>query len=908
MLFPPGVSVGAFSSHAHLAGTRQVPGLTGPSVSQLLDQSAFGRQHHYKPPGLPPFGVEGVHSRDTEHLGLGLSPSNPIFAQDCNLGIVEDKGRNWDIPNLTQTSPNLFGELPTDLSPQNNQRSVNLFGEILTDLSPTSQRTLPPPAHSGISNLQQNSVQHGLFQNSSGFSVQTTSHSPISTTFNLPPSERDYYLSSKIENLSGPISSETQYNYRGLSSQPYTDGVKRESQYDPISPAPSDTGQQTDHYNNFSSTQPYRNQEHFNFSSGSSLHHHSYRPNQNQELSTGNYRPNQIQEPNHSTGIYRPNQIQEPEHSTGIYNPSIASFPHCTSLPVEKSTTIQAVADSTTKPKKGRGRKKKEPSVLEDTKNFQEKTLVDSYIQQEQQLQILSQSRTQENSFRQNPSQMSGNVYGQTFRNNNQSSSAYNMQSPQISSTKTTAVHGQAGNNYSTKHATQLGNNYSCPPSGTNIMENLGQTNVNFTNSAVHSERFSGHDMHSTNQRNNFMSQGFISNEENIPMANREKIIDNNEFAYNEPSNQQSFVDQLNANNDFDALNSMELESGIYSSGGENMFDLDTFNPNSQQQNNNFCGNAMANNSTSTIDEAALSSLISESPQMGRRDDRLYEAYTCEQNKPFIAEPSIPPVAISNPIDEDDEFKHLKKPPETDKPQVKSQNQPKVQIPSFEKKTNLQPRVVIEPLPPQKPREKPPTKSSKNNAFMDSFLSFIQGKKPETLSSVNTSVVKKPELPKYIPEPKRPPRQTSVDKSSDSAASTPRPDTDTKPESPSNDDTASSRVSDEEMNTQVTGTVKNIETGSDQHPSLKMRIKLQTISPPKHKKTKSCKLSSKQRRSSGYQESEEEEIKSSGEEYQVGSSEEEEEKVRTPSPVAPARRLSTRKAKEKLLQSKYQVP
>ena len=110
------------------------------------------------------------------------------------------------------------------------------------------------------------------------------------------------------------------------------------------------------------------------------------------------------------------------------------------------------------------------------------------------------------------------------------------------------------------------------------------------------------------------------------------------------------------------------------------------------------------------------------------------------------------------------------------------------------------------------------------------------------------------------------------------------------------------------MNTQVTGTVKNIETGSDQHPSLKMRIKLQTISPPKHKKTKSNKLSSKQRRSSGYLESEEEEIKSSGEEYQVGSSEEEEEKVRTPSPVTPARRLSTRKAKEKLLQSKYQVP
>lgn len=59
---------------------------------------------------------------------------------------------------------------------------------------------------------------------------------------------------------------------------------------------------------------------------------------------------------------------------------------------------------------------------------------------------------------------------------------------------------------------------------------------------------------------------------------------------------------------------------------------------------------------------------------------------------------------------------------------------------------------------------KPSTSSSadeaadKNqSAFMDSFMSFLQGKKPETLASVSTSVpVKKPVLPKYIPEPPRP--------------------------------------------------------------------------------------------------------------------------------------------------------
>jgi hypothetical protein len=54
---------------------------------------------------------------------------------------------------------------------------------------------------------------------------------------------------------------------------------------------------------------------------------------------------------------------------------------------------------------------------------------------------------------------------------------------------------------------------------------------------------------------------------------------------------------------------------------------------------------------------------------------------------------------------------------------------------------------------PEVKAQKPPQSA----AFMDSFLNFLQGKKPETLASVSTSVVtKKPVLPKYIPEPPRP--------------------------------------------------------------------------------------------------------------------------------------------------------
>ena len=50
-----------------------------------------------------------------------------------------------------------------------------------------------------------------------------------------------------------------------------------------------------------------------------------------------------------------------------------------------------------------------------------------------------------------------------------------------------------------------------------------------------------------------------------------------------------------------------------------------------------------------------------------------------------------------------------------------------------------------------------PKLASKDSSFQSSFLSFLQGNKQETLSSVtNSSITHKPELPKYIPEPPRP--------------------------------------------------------------------------------------------------------------------------------------------------------
>lgn len=687
------------------------------------------------------------------------------------------------------------------------QTSTNYFGELPTDLSPGNQR--PPPAH------------QGSFQNIPGFPLSKSSHSSSTHLFNVQPFERIRHEQSFLVPSNTDRSVSSDYHY--------SQTVKSESEYNPISSGTSVP--QTGHFGSqLSRLQSYRNPENFVY---------------NSENSSQNYGLNQ----------------NEPVTSS-IYNHSIPY--HITPSPAEKpqSVTIQAVADSTTKPR-GRGRKKKETTSIVDTKPAGENKLVDSYIQQEQ------HSRFHRNTYK----HMSGSIYGHSFT------------SPTVShnSQLTSSFSGEMLDN-SYPISPNKNGNFNCVVGGT-IMDNIVQTN---TNSTIHGDTYSPHGIPTSN---NFMlsnsSQGYMASDCNIPLIPEERIMGNHEFPFNAHSSQQSFVEQLNSSSDYDTLNTMD--SGLYSG---HLFNF------------NNCGTAV---STSTVDEAALSSLITDNHSL----DKQFETYRNEnhQNKPFLAEPSHPstgvepcqppmvaepiqpPVAVINPIDEDDEFLHLKKPPDTEKPQVK------VQL-SVEKKLNLQPRVMIEALPLEISKS---AKSAinKNNAFMDSFLSFIQGKKPETLSSVNTSVVKKPELPKYIPEPKRPPRQTSVEKSSDSAASTPGPESNEDTSSRMTMSTPGPESNDEEP--QITCSVKNIESGNDQNPGLKMTIKLQTVSPPKPKKTKSKRLSNKQKRSLDYAESEDEKMKSSGEEYQVESSQEE----RTPSPVVPVRRLTTRKAKEKVLQKKF---
>ncbi|XP_052064686.1 uncharacterized protein LOC127704608 [Mytilus californianus] len=857
-------TVGDLSPHA---GTRPVPGLSGSST-------VFTGP--FKPTALTPLEFEGVRQREPDNFGLDLSPPKPLFAQDRN--------HSWRQPNLAQTSQSLIGGLPTDFSS-------------------LGQRFLPPPAHCGISSLHQSTIQEGPTQNN-------LINSPLSPTFNSQFSERsDTFertsqhlqqeqsdiLNSRREQLLR--SSVGNFTYPLPTSQPYLDSVKHDTQFEQVRPTVSLSDHRGDNYNQYFSTgSSFRNPEHLSFPGSNSLHQQSFSTDQ-RIVST---------DPQQNT--YNSQRILVSEENSDSFTSN------------RGPVTIQAVADSTTKPKKGRGRKKKE-TIIEETKSTDEKKLVDSFIQQEQQLKVFSQKGGQENLYKQSQLLMSGNIYGQNYGSNNQSLSHFSMQSSQISSSKLPDMsqgqlisHSQnmMGAGYSQsppKHSTQAHGGYDFAASGT-MMENLGQRNINndtYRNSTVRNENFNPQGIASS--RNNFMSSnnqhGF--SEGNTPMQNpheQNRILDNNQYSYEGAPNQSSFVAQLNSS-EFDAL---EMDQGVYSGNG-NLCNLDTFNSYGQNlTQQNYCANPQSNPS-STVDEAALSSLISDNPHVEQQNlrGRLFEGFSDDfsQNKPFIAEPALPPSAVINPVEEDDEFQHLKKPPVTEKTTNEQTQVPKVQP---------QGQVKVDPPQPQKPVEKQtPAKSNKNNAFMDSFLSFIQGKKPETLSSVNTAVTKKPQLPKYIPEPKRP-RQTSVEKSSDSAASTPKPDTDNKSDSNSlsNGDTSSMSSSktkmsdDDEASTGLTGTVKNIDTGDKEHPTIKMRIKLQKT-PPKQKRSKtSGKSIVKQKRSRSYRGSDEDHERSSGEEYQVGSSqEEEEERERTPSPVVPARRTSARKAKEIAQQKKY---
>ncbi|XP_062610348.1 uncharacterized protein LOC134272122 [Saccostrea cucullata] len=307
---------------------------------------------------------------------------------------------------------------------------------------------------------------------------------------------------------------------------------------------------------------------------------------------------------------------------------------------------------------------------------------------------------------------------------------------------------------------------------------------------------------------------------------------------------------------------------------------------------------------TSTIDEDALSSLIGGHPAPSHYPTTTLpsvqdqpvgsEGWNCTQESMVS-----PPKTVATKPEQDDEFAHLQKPPSAVVNKETKRSDSLFQNHSLNTK----------PAPPSVV-QKPEIKKNPNSGFLNSFLSFIQGKKPETLSSVNTSVVKRPELPKYIPEPPRPKPVQKAERKFSSDSASPKPDTSSM-YSPSTSQ-ASTFSEEEDLGTsnvsnKVQGIVQQIK--EDGKPSLKMKISLgrgqggqsvkHTVDQPKVTKRRNSKATKKKRKD----DSDDAYVMSSGDEVDFDNSFVE----KPPSPSLPKRQLSSRKAKERAQQKKKYV-
>ncbi|XP_060070010.1 uncharacterized protein LOC132550030 [Ylistrum balloti] len=1019
------------------------------TMSPFLDAvnplpSAFPAQSPYKSLGQSSFGIEASTLRSPDSPSLygftsvadTRSHSKSLYAQDTLLSKEQQisyglssslsplssiekssKSASWNLSNFVPNPSNPFGNLNTDVP------------------SSLSELAGPPPAHSGNtatsrhSTIQRNHFAPDLFSHAPLNSKSSRSYSLdkppdelllTNPTLQLPRGGLGESLFTSptqhgIENLTKPS---TQHNsifgfvpsssaaLKSEIASNYQQQLSSDITYDPVSPPTplSDGGQQqNDSYNvGLHDISPLSHSQHglmpqkqkerlAQDSHQVIMHAHSGKSGSVQNIPMElNKNPNQM---SNSPMQQSPISVGgSPHMSVPMSSPQT---PMPSSTVVQAPPPIQAVADSTTKPKRVRSRKKKVSVDQENGQKFSPEGLPPHMVNQHGDMMGMPLSMSN-----------SGHLMGMGSQNFNQTnpyspqkSQPYSPHThPQYSPKKTQAVSPQSfsphiasqamvdkvynhqqspamDEQFSMQHSASLSSqNQMSLPSNSNHMSLM-------SDSVIHSGGQGSviHNMAGETIQQSLQSQGAtpsppeqqrghmtvnslsMSDMASTPMA--EALVGNN-TNYNFSSVPgQSFVEQLQSDSNIDHLNKspmadpmsigqMDLQNqqgtyvspqqqqnpgympsqpGGYVSQQPNSIytDLDNYNNQYENAHSSLTSPSMGYensphpNNTSTIDEDALSSLIG-NPTL--RDTSPIKELSPEYwRHPTKAEQKLMPTrTVTSQIEFDDDFAHLSKPPDCEnkdkKPNIKQLSNPHSMLNPSMQAINS---GSVQIKPEQNMVVKKPT--SNNSSFMDSFLSFIQGKKPETLSSLNTSHVKKPELPKYIPEPRRP----RPVESSDSAASTPRPDTDNKSEfssntginSPStsqNDDTVNSNLAfsddDDEGSANLTSTVENVLSNLNEDGSrkegIKMRISFSKITGGGKRKTSksSAKVLSGSHRGkrsmSNKRFSDNDALASSGDEdYTVGSSEEEavmrEERAPTPPPPEPTRHVSSRRAKDK---------
>ncbi|XP_033752734.1 uncharacterized protein LOC117336347 isoform X2 [Pecten maximus] len=1009
------------------------------TMSPFLDAvnplpSAFPAQSPYKSLGQSSFGIEASSLRSPDQPSLygftsvsdARSHSKSPYAQDTLLSKEQQLSYGSSISPLSSieksaksTSWNLSNFVPNPSNP---------FGNLSSDVpSSLSELAGPPPAHSGNASTS----RHSAIQRNH-FTSDLFSHAPLNTkpsrSYSLDKPD-DLLLSSPtlqlprgglsdslftspthhgIENLTKPSS---QHNsifgfppsspaaLKSEMASNYQQQMSSDITYDPVSPPTplSDGGQQqNDSYTSVGlhDISPMSHSQHGLISQKQKdrldthqviLHAHSGKSGSVQNIPMElNKNPNQMSK---SPMQQSPISVGgSPHMSVPMSSPQ---NPMPSSTVVQAPPPVQAVADSTTKPKRVRSRKKKVSVDHENGQKFSPEGMTSHMVNQHGDIMGLPL-----------PMSNSGHILGignQSFNQSNpyspQKSQPYSPHThPQYSPKKTQAVSPQSYSphitsqtmvdkvynhqqspsieeQFSIQHSASLSSQSQMSlPSNSNHMSLM-------SDSVIHSGQGSViHNLAGETIQQSLQSQGATPSPPDLqrghmpvnslsmpdmastPMA--DTIVGNNtNYNYNSVPGQ-SFVEQLQSDSNIDHLNKSPMDNplsmsqldiqgqqgtyvspqqttgymssqpaGYVSQQPNSIYtDLDNYNNQYENAHSSLTSPSIGYehsphpNNTSTIDEDALSSLIG-NPTL--RDTSPMKEVSPEywRHRTKAEQKLMPTRTVTSQIEFDEDFAHLTRPPDCER----KGNKPNIK-PMSNSHSVINPSMhTINSTPIQiKPEQNVTVKNQNSNSssFMDSFLSFIQGKKPETLSSLNTSHVKKPELPKYIPEPRRP----RPAESSDSAASTPRPDTDNKSEfssntginSPStsqNDDTVNSihAFSDDEDDdsANVISTVENVlsqlnEDGSRKE-GLKMRIRFSKITGGGKRKTSKLSLNGSQRGKKSVANkcnSDNDTFASSGDEdYAVGSSEEEaamrEEKEPTPPPPEPTRHVSSRRAKDK---------
>ena len=707
-----------------------VPGYAGHALhAPSLGENHFGNlsaQSAYKP--LP----MGQATFTDPYTGLRLQQSSTnvsksMFQQDSTTSkdissyattvpqnnSIDVSQKAWGLSNFVTPNHSLYSHA-ADLSGLDYTSSVSL----------TSQPALnPPPAHSS---KPAPLVQRNMYSSADMFLSRSTKSPPSHSLF-----DHRSQTATPVTSPQSLFSFSPSNTYPGKSeiSLYNSDSMN----YEAVSPATPETNSQgNDSYSSLqdlasiSSTQQKLDVNvHQKQVPEQQIKSHQ---SQNQKSVQRTVRHEIYSGQNTQIGQMKQSPLPSPINMGGSPQMQIGSptAPIPSSTVVQAPPPVQAPADSTTKPKKGRGRKKKEPLISE----LKTETSAQNYSPQ---------------TFTSSPD-LPPRGNGSDFLNSQQQSFVQpNRSHHQMHSSASMVDQGHS----SSPLMTSMNQSYSKNQNQSVYIKNENQSGVvnPVQQMGTQSNLVGLQSSPSTSQSSmSYSISGALE-------MSREAVFPNQEvlqgFNSNEMPNyglQESFTSQL-------VERPMEgvVRQDMYNGQEDNVYNVTNayggqfVSPNSVL--NMDLGNGQGNQST--IDEAAFSSLMDDAYRDTNQDKR-FKGNTSDNKMPYI------PLTATIEAENDDDLSHLAG-PVVDKKDSKTAQSP----------GNINP-------PPSNPRAEL-RNASGGGSFMDSFMSFLQGKKPETLSSMSSAIIhNKPQLPKYIPEPRRPrPAQTeeSAKRSSESQSS-----------------------------------------------------------------------------------------------------------------------------------------